>query len=89
MTWMSATNATNRPTWTSRRQIPTVCAYWPHLKRTVTTALIVGSILFAINQFDVVLRGDASLSVWVKGGLTYIVPFVVSNIGVLIASRAP
>ena len=28
-----------------------------HMKRTVTTALIVGSILFAINQLDVVLRG--------------------------------
>jgi hypothetical protein len=52
------------------------------------TALIVGTLLFAINQLDVVLRGDASTAVWLKSALTYLVPFAVSNVGVLIACRA-
>jgi hypothetical protein len=50
-------------------------------------ALIVGTILFSINQLDVVLAGRATLGVWLKGGLTYLVPFCVSNWGILVATR--
>jgi hypothetical protein len=66
-----------------------VVAHPPHLRRTVTIALVVGTVLFAINQLDVVLRGDATGSVWLKVALTYLVPFCVSNLGILIASRRP
>ena len=58
-----------------------------HLRRTIATALIVGTVLFAINQLDVVVRGDATTAVWVKTAVTYIVPFCVSNVGVLVGSR--
>jgi hypothetical protein len=61
---------------------------WPaNLKRTVATALIVGTVLFAINQLNVVVDGDATPLVWVKTGVTYLVPFVVANVGVLIATH--
>ena len=61
--------------------------YRPHLRRTIVISLIVGTILFAINQLDVVLRGDATAAVWIKAAVTYLVPFSVSNAGVLVASR--
>ena len=61
--------------------------YRPHLWKTVLIALVVGTVLFCINQLDVVLRGDATTGVWVKSGLTYLVPFCVSNAGLLVASR--
>ncbi|HLI53199.1 MAG TPA: nitrate/nitrite transporter NrtS [Acidimicrobiales bacterium] len=64
-----------------------VVAYRPHLRRTVLTALVVGTVLFAINQLNVVLAGHATGIVWLKTGLTYCVPFVVSNIGILIATH--
>jgi len=64
-----------------------VVLYRPHLRRTTVIALVVGSLLFCINQLDVVLRGDATVLVWVKSGLTYLVPFCVSNAGVLVATR--
>jgi len=35
----------------------------------------------------VVLAGQATPVVWLKSALTYLVPFVVSNIGILIATR--
>lgn len=61
---------------------------WPvHLKRTVVTALLVGTILFAINQLNVVIDGDANAGVWLKTGVTYLVPFAVSNVGILIGTR--
>ena len=61
--------------------------YRPHLHNTVVIALVVGTILFCINQLDVVLRGDADVGVWIKSVTTYLVPFCVSNAGVLVASR--
>jgi hypothetical protein len=53
------------------------------------TAVFVGSALFGINQLDVVLAGNASLRVWCKVALTYVVPFLVSNYGLLVATRRP
>lgn len=64
-------------------------AYPPHLRSTVIVALVVGTVLFCINQLDVVLRGEATSIVWLKSAVTYVVPFAVSNVGVLIASRRP
>ena len=64
-----------------------VVAHRPHLKNSTYTALTVGAILFAINQLDVVLRGEATLTTWLKGSLTFLVPFCVSNLGILAATR--
>jgi hypothetical protein len=36
----------------------------------------------------VILKGDAETLTWVKGGLNYCVPFVVSNLGLLAGKRA-
>ncbi len=46
-----------------------------------------GTILFAINQLDVVMGGDASMVTWAKVALTYVVPFVVSNLGIVFATQ--
>ena len=75
------------PSWSGWREALGVIAYRPHLRKTMSIALVVGTILFCINQLDVVLRGDANTVVWIKAAITYVVPFVVSNLGVLVASR--
>lgn len=59
-----------------------------HLRKTVKIALIVGCVLTAINQLDVFLRGDATAVTFVKTGLNFCVPFVVSNLGLLAGKRA-
>jgi hypothetical protein len=61
--------------------------YGPLLRRSTLIALIVGSVLVAINQGDVLVAGrcDATL-VW-KIPLTYLVPFVVATWGALINSH--
>jgi hypothetical protein len=76
-----------RPVWSKWHEAFRVIAYPAYLKRTVRIALIFGSILFAINHLDEVILGHASAAVWLKGALTYLVPFSVSNLGVLVASR--
>ena len=75
------------PTWTTWPEAVNVVCHRPHLRKTATIALVVGTVLFCINQLDVVLRGDATAVVWIKSVVTYLVPFCVSNAGVLVASR--
>ncbi len=77
------------PTWEGWREALGVIAYRPHLRKTLGIALVVGTVLFCINQLDVVVRGNATTVTWIKGAITYLVPFVVSNLGVLVASRRP
>lgn len=64
------------------------CARREHLRSTVLIALAVGTVLMAINQLDVILAGDATTGTWVKVAVTYCVPFVVSNLGLLAGRRA-
>lgn len=46
-------------------------------------ACVVGVILTAVNQLDLILAGDATTATWVKSGTNFFVPFVVSNLGLL------
>ncbi len=75
------------PTWSTWRGAIRVVLFRPYLRKTTMVALIVGTVLFGINQLDVVLRGDATAIVWLKSAVTYLVPFCVSNVGVLVASH--
>lgn len=54
-----------------------------HLRRTVTTALVVGAVLTVINQATILAEGDATAATYVRCVLNFCVPFVVSNIGLL------
>jgi hypothetical protein len=75
------------PTWSTWREAVRVVTLRRHLRSTVRIAFVVGTVLFAINQLDVVLEGKATIVTWLKIGVTYLVPFVVSNLGILTATR--
>jgi hypothetical protein len=64
------------------------CRQPAHLRRTLRIALVVGCVLTAINQLDVLLSGHAGTATFVKCGLNFVVPFVVSNLG-LLSGRQP
>lgn len=75
------------PTWSTWQEAFRVIRHPPHLRRTLGIAAIVGTVLFAINQLDVVLSGRADARVCLKIVVTYCVPFVVSNGGLLVGLR--
>ncbi|GAC1596495.1 MAG: hypothetical protein NVS3B21_20350 [Acidimicrobiales bacterium] len=77
------------PVWSTPLEALQVVVHPAHLRKTLLIAVVVGTVLFMINQLDVVLQGRATAIVWIKIALTYVVPFCVSNVGILIASRAP
>jgi hypothetical protein len=59
-----------------------------HLRRTLRIALVVGVALTLINQADVIIGGDATTSTWIKAAGNFVVPLVVSNLGLLAGKRA-
>jgi hypothetical protein len=63
------------------------CTQRQTLRRTLTIALVVGTVLTAINQLDVLTSGNATLATYLRCGANYLVPFIVSNLGVLSAQR--
>ena len=58
-----------------------------HAATLSLTALVVGTILTAINQGNVIAQGDLPSSLAWKVPLTYAVPFCVATWGALINSR--
>lgn len=63
------------------------CLQARHLRRSLATAAVVGTALTLINHADHILGGEATGATWVKVGLNFVVPFVVTNVGML-AGRA-
>jgi len=76
--------ANSRRTW---RQAAAIVLARRNLKRTLTIASIVGSVFFTMNQLGVILAGEAGTVVWLKAAMTYLTPLIVSNLGVLSATR--
>lgn len=73
-----------RRTW---REAAAIVLARRNLTRTLTIASIVGSVFFTMNQLGVILAGDAGTAVWLKAAMTYLTPLIVSNLGVLSATR--
>jgi hypothetical protein len=59
------------------------CLQRRNLRRTLPIALVVGVVLTAINQSGVIAAGHATAATWVRCGLNFLVPFLVSNAGLL------
>lgn len=53
------------------------------------TAVVVGTLLSAANQGDVLVSGDATAQTWLRIAFNYLVPFVVASLGFLSAHRRP
>ena len=58
------------------------------LRRSIVIALVVGTILTAINQGNVLLDGNFPSSLYWKIPLTYCVPFCVATAGALLNARS-
>lgn len=63
-----------------------VCTKPRSLRRTSSIAGVVGTCLVVINQLGAILDGQRGAILWVRVALDYLVPFVVSNLGMLSAA---
>ncbi len=65
------------------------CLRPAHLRSTVLVALVVGTILTLVNQSDAIFAGAMSLAFAAKVAANYVIPFIVSNLGLLSGRPAP
>jgi len=65
------------------REVLGYCLRREHLRRTTRIAFVVGLLLTGVNQGAVILSGDASTLTWVRSAANFLIPFVVSNLGLL------
>jgi hypothetical protein len=61
--------------------------YPPLVRHSTLVAVIVGTVLMAINHGDALLAGRWDLALAWKAPLTYLVPFVVATSGALLNTR--
>jgi hypothetical protein len=65
------------------REACVFCLQRRNVRRTLRIALVVGVVLTLINQGGVITAGHATTATWVRCGLNFVVPFLVSNAGLL------
>jgi hypothetical protein len=58
------------------------------VRRALLYAVVVGTVLIAINHGDALLAGDVSAGRWWKMGLTVLVPYTVSTLSSVGALRS-
>ncbi len=61
--------------------------HWPMLKKSLAACVVVGTLLTALNQGDILLAGEWNSSLWWKIPLTYTVPFMVATFGAMSNNR--
>ena len=59
----------------------------PMLKKSLAACVVVGTLLTALNQGDILLAGEWHSSLWWKIPLTYTVPFMVATYGAISNNR--
>jgi hypothetical protein len=69
------------------REAVAVCCQRAHLRRTIRIAAVVGVVLTAINEGDVLIEGKASTATAAKIAMNFLIPFIVSNLGLLAGGR--
>jgi hypothetical protein len=79
---------TTQPSWSTYGEAARLWFAPLTLRKTTKIALVVGTLLSLINQGSVIFGGHATAVTWVRVGLNYVVPFCVSSLGYLSATRA-
>jgi hypothetical protein len=74
-------------TWRTWREAAAVVLAPRSVMRTGSLALLVGTLFFTMNQLGAIVAGSADTIVWLKAAMTYLTPLVVSNLGILSATR--
>ena len=77
-----------RPTWSTWREALQIVTYPAHARKTITIALVIGTVFVAVNQLPLFLSGHADGLVFAKAVMTYLTPFCVSNYSILAATQA-
>jgi hypothetical protein len=75
------------PSWTTTRDAIILIVRGVTFHTASRIALVVGTILSAVNQGTIIANGDAVAATWIRVAVNYLVPFTVASIGYLAPFR--
>ena len=75
------------PPWSRPAEAVRLFARGTTVRACAPVAAVVGCVLSAINEGTQIAAGNAGWQTWVRVGLNFVVPFLVSSYGYLIAAR--
>lgn len=78
----------SRPVWSTRRQELVLFLGGVTVRVAWRVAIVVGTLLSAVNQGSVIMAGDATGATWARIVANYLIPFVVASFGYLAGCRA-
>jgi hypothetical protein len=78
-----------RPSWSHPSEAVRLFFRGATVRTAWKVAVVVGTVLSAVNQGAVIAGGDATWATWVRVGVNYLVPFLVASVGFLSACREP
>lgn len=71
------------PEWSGPRELCVLILRGVTFRTASRIALVVGSLLTAVNQGTVIASGEAGVATWVRTAANYAIPFTVASIGYL------
>src|SRR5688572_14500554 len=80
---MSDTPHATVPAWRTARDAVALIVRGVTYRTASRVALVVGTILSAVNQGAVIANGHAVATTWVRVAVNYLVPYTVASIGYL------
>lgn len=87
MSRSTARSVADVPSWSSPVEGCRLVLRGVTFRTCIRVALVVGTVLTLVNQGSVIAGGDATVATWVRVGVNYLVPFIVSSIGYLAPFR--
>ena len=81
------TQRKNVPAWSTRVDGCRLIMRGVTFRTCSRVALVVGTILSLVNQGAVIASGDATAMTWVRVGVNYLIPFLVSSVGYIAPFR--
>jgi len=84
-----AAGAGRCPPWSRPGEARRLFAHGVTVRRCLPVAAVVGTVLSAINEGAQITSGNTGWATWVRVGLNFVVPFLVSSYGYLAAAHVP
>lgn len=79
--------ASTRPSWSRLGEAGRLFLRGATVRTGWKVAVVVGTVLSVVNQGAVIAEGDAGWATWLRVGVNYLVPFLVSSYGFLSACQ--
>ncbi len=84
-----STEETSLLAWSTYSQAIALIVRGATFRTASRIALVVGTLLTAVNQGSVIMHGHVGAATWVRTAANYLIPYTVASLGYLSSYRRP